>query len=244
MLIDSARCHLTLNVKNELLINDIEVIFIPPRLTNLLQPADVSWFRSLKNTYQKKWCNWLIRGDNKTFTPAGNMRSPGYAQSIEWITEAWLNFEENILVSSFSQCGITSSTNLHQTLKQLLDVKDPTIYSTIVEDEAPSDELEAEFDASGAFENEEDGEELEELEIADVETSSVSQHDEILTSGQPTPAITVHTRGATAQRVRIQRMNAAVAANMFDDHGAANTRTVTESDDEPMDDEDDAITAE
>ena len=58
LLIDSARCHLTAPVYNYCAENGIVLLFIPPRLTNLLQPADVAWFASLKKGYRKKWNNW------------------------------------------------------------------------------------------------------------------------------------------------------------------------------------------
>ena len=45
----------------------------------------------------------------KSFTPAGNLRSSGYAKAITWISEIWYAFGRNILVRSFDQYGITSS---------------------------------------------------------------------------------------------------------------------------------------
>ena len=56
--------------------------------TNLLQPADVSWMRPLKRAYHQKWQHWLIN-EEKSFTPAGNLRSPGYALVINWISQIW-----------------------------------------------------------------------------------------------------------------------------------------------------------
>ena len=37
--------------------------FCTPRLTNLLQPADVCWFSSIKKTYKEKWNHWYIYGE-------------------------------------------------------------------------------------------------------------------------------------------------------------------------------------
>jgi len=51
LLIDSATCHLTKNVKDFCYENNIFLCFIPPRLTNLLQPADVVWFCLIKKKY-------------------------------------------------------------------------------------------------------------------------------------------------------------------------------------------------
>ncbi|RNA05625.1 Pogo transposable element with [Brachionus plicatilis] len=46
LIIDSARCHLTAQVESFCVENGISLFFVPPGLTNMLQPADVSWFAS------------------------------------------------------------------------------------------------------------------------------------------------------------------------------------------------------
>ncbi|RNA04042.1 Pogo transposable element with, partial [Brachionus plicatilis] len=55
LIIDHAKCHLTLKVKQYCNDNNIELFYIPPRLTNILQPADVMWFRSFKRRYHEMW---------------------------------------------------------------------------------------------------------------------------------------------------------------------------------------------
>lgn len=45
---DSARCHLTSQVKQKAKDVKLSTLVIPPRMTNLLQPADVCWFSSIK----------------------------------------------------------------------------------------------------------------------------------------------------------------------------------------------------
>ncbi|CAF0902923.1 unnamed protein product, partial [Brachionus calyciflorus] len=47
LFLDSARFHTTVFVKNTLKNLNIVPVFIPPRFTNLIQPADVCWFASL-----------------------------------------------------------------------------------------------------------------------------------------------------------------------------------------------------
>ena len=54
LLIDHSTCHLTTKVKLALKSRN-KANFIPKRLTNLLQPADVSWMRPLKHAYHVKW---------------------------------------------------------------------------------------------------------------------------------------------------------------------------------------------
>jgi hypothetical protein len=51
---DSAKCHTTPKVLNHLEKNNIEAIIVPPRFTNLIQPADVIRFSLLKGAYHGK----------------------------------------------------------------------------------------------------------------------------------------------------------------------------------------------
>ena len=48
LLIDCAKCHEKATVKTYCTKKNIRIMFVPKRLTNLLQPADVMWFASIK----------------------------------------------------------------------------------------------------------------------------------------------------------------------------------------------------
>ncbi|CAF1110790.1 unnamed protein product, partial [Brachionus calyciflorus] len=133
LIIDSARCHLTLQVESFCSENDIILIFVPPRLTNLLQPADVSWFASLKKGYRRVWNNWYLN-DERVFTKQGNAKSPGYAKCIEWLSQLWVDFKSESIVKSFVDCGINTHringekieidfNQLHGPLKEMLKKK-------------------------------------------------------------------------------------------------------------------------
>ena len=87
--------------------NKVELSFFPPRMTSLLQPADVSWFRSLKAQYHNKWQEWYLT-EPKSFTKSNNMKSPGYGRVIQWISQIWAQFDSKIIVNSFASTGITS----------------------------------------------------------------------------------------------------------------------------------------
>jgi len=76
-------------------------------MTPFLQPADQSWMRPLKVAYFKKWNNWLVHAA-KSYTAAGNLRSPGYAQAVIWISEVWADLDASLIANSFQFCGITS----------------------------------------------------------------------------------------------------------------------------------------
>ncbi|CAF0967901.1 unnamed protein product [Brachionus calyciflorus] len=102
---DSVRCHKTSLVENTFRKLNIRLIFIPPRFTNLLQPADFCWFSSLKKAYTSKWNDWYLNGE-KTYTKYGNRKSPGYVKCISWLQyslHSSLNFilNNNPLISDY-----------------------------------------------------------------------------------------------------------------------------------------------
>jgi len=76
LVLDQATCHLTKEVKDVMKQHKIEVQYVPKRLTNLLQPADISWMRTLKAAYHVKWNDWMLNSPH-TVTVHGNLRSPG-----------------------------------------------------------------------------------------------------------------------------------------------------------------------
>jgi hypothetical protein len=139
LLLDSAACHKASYVHRNLEKNSIAKHIIPAGFTNLLQPADVCWFSFIKNKLHERWTDWYIN-DEKTFTKANNMRSPGYANVIKWISDVWDEMDENIIRKSFDQCGITSDNQLHSVLNTIL--QENSVMTDFVCDEHASDEFE------------------------------------------------------------------------------------------------------
>ena len=121
LLFDCAPCHCTSVVSNAFAAANVNPIFVPKRLTNLLQPADIAWFRPLKALYSNYWNNWFVNSE-KSYTKSGNIRSPGYAQIINWVSEIWEAFDPMIIKNSFDQAGITSNMIdvFHRQLKHFI----------------------------------------------------------------------------------------------------------------------------
>lgn len=122
LFLDSSKCHLTSKVTTECInMNKLHIgkYIIPPRMTNLLQPADVSWFKSIKNSYRQGCSSWFMY-ENRTYTVHGNAKSPGYEWCINKLSEIWRNFSVDQISNSFDKCGISSSNDLHSVLKHVL----------------------------------------------------------------------------------------------------------------------------
>ena len=90
--LDNARGHKRNDVLSEFKRHWIKVHFLPARMTAFTQPADCSWFISLKSKYHRNWQEWLLN-EPKSFTKSNNPKSPGYAKSINWISQIWHEFE-------------------------------------------------------------------------------------------------------------------------------------------------------
>lgn len=121
LFIDSAPCHKKSELKTLVNSKHIKLNYIPPSMTNLLQPADVGWMGPIKKKFIDSWNNWYIN-DDKTFTRSNNLRSPGYEKVIDWIARAWEDLNPEIIKSSFEWCGITTSRRdeFHSALRQML----------------------------------------------------------------------------------------------------------------------------
>lgn len=77
LIIGRATCHTTAKVMTFCHDHNIDLQYIPGRMTNLLQPADVAWFATIKKAYREKWNHWFTF-DIKEFTRNNNMKSPGF----------------------------------------------------------------------------------------------------------------------------------------------------------------------
>ena len=63
LILDNATCHKSAAFRAACAEENIILSFIPPRMTPLLQPADVSWFAVLKKKYVDFWRDWLVFGE-------------------------------------------------------------------------------------------------------------------------------------------------------------------------------------
>lgn len=135
---DHAPCHSTSLVRNSCISNNIEITYIPKRLTNMLQPADVAWMRPLKIAFHRLWNDWMVNTP-KSHTKFGNVKSPGYALAINWIAQIWQNMDSNLLASSFDQSGLTTNNkdHYHRQLKHFIETNE--LIDDVADDDGTSD---------------------------------------------------------------------------------------------------------
>ena len=101
-----------------------------------------SQMKALKDNYILLWNDWMINAP-KSFTSSNNIRSPGYALVIEWISKIWTNFSRDTLRNSFAQCGIVTSDPrlFHNQLRHFVKTR------TLIDDIETAEEQIFEFHA-------------------------------------------------------------------------------------------------
>ena len=127
--------------------------------------------RPFKSKYFGKWNHWLIHAP-KTFTAARNMRSPGYALVLQWISEAWADIDPNLIARSFDHCEITSS-RLIDFNNQLRHFVRTTELVDEIQPEEPSDNQ-----GVNVFENEGDDWDAQTQAILDSDSDNDNEEDE------------------------------------------------------------------
>ena len=55
-----------------------------------------------------------------SYTTKENMRSPGYSNVINWVSEIWQDLDQNLLRDSFYNCGLVENSNLNSVLNKLI----------------------------------------------------------------------------------------------------------------------------
>ena len=87
----------------------------------MVQPADVGIFHILKAGLHAKWDRWFLDEEHQ-FTNNMNLKSPGYAKVIVWLSELWEEFDSAVRKKSFVNCGITSLRvdELHSVLRAIV----------------------------------------------------------------------------------------------------------------------------
>ena len=95
---------------------------LPKRMTGISQLADTHWFAIIKRAYRALWNQWY-GADLRTYTPAGNMRSPSYMLIISWLSHIWEALDPELIRNSFDQTGISNENENHltSTLRSILD---------------------------------------------------------------------------------------------------------------------------
>ena len=104
---DSAPVHISEEIKILYLSNKKRLLFIPPGLTNVLQPLDVTINNLFKEGIRNRYGEYIIK--NKDMHNKVNRED-----IIKWITDVWYSDKiiSNIsIINTFKACGISNNIN-------------------------------------------------------------------------------------------------------------------------------------
>ena len=105
LIMDSAPVHISEEIKNLYLSNNKRLLFIPPGLTSVLQPLDLSINKLFKEGIRYKYAEYLIK--NKDTSNKVNRED-----IIKWISDVWYSdkiISKISIINTFKACGISNN---------------------------------------------------------------------------------------------------------------------------------------
>jgi hypothetical protein len=154
LVIDSATPHRNIGFKKSMAkYNDTKVEIIPSGMTPLIQPADLSWNRSVKSSIKRQWSEWMAAPkDSIELNKSGAIKRPSYALVAKWCLRAWKELPKKQIIDSFAFCNMgpkRDDSAVHSKLRDVLSK------GTVPEPESE--------EPTGLTDNESDNEESEEV---------------------------------------------------------------------------------
>ena len=101
---------------------------VPPVLTSVCQPADVTWFGTLKRRIRDKWVQFVVQQlkdhDAKAYHTPFKLLPPSRSDAVNWACKSWQQLGPRIVKSGFKQRTIPDNIpELHQDeLVELLQI--------------------------------------------------------------------------------------------------------------------------
>lgn len=110
LVLDSARCHLTDNVKAEIQQHS-KLAVIPGGLTRFLQPLDISVNKPFKDNLKAHWEEWMSDSRNDQFTLSGRKKRASYETVAEWVRKSFDAVPSSCIINGFRR-ALTDETVL------------------------------------------------------------------------------------------------------------------------------------
>ncbi|CAG8481124.1 4915_t:CDS:2, partial [Ambispora gerdemannii] len=103
LLIDNAKCHEADNINK---LSNIQIHFLPPNTTSIIQPLDQKILYSLKAQYKKILCSKKIAAYEKLIDQEGELRKTSIYNAILYISRAWNIVSSEIIKHSWTWSDI------------------------------------------------------------------------------------------------------------------------------------------
>ena len=102
LIFDSARCHITDEVK-QFCRQHTKIAVIPGGLTKILQPLDVGINKPFKDNLKDGWERWMANETNATYTKSGIRRRMRYQEAARLVSESFYSISTDTILHSFEK---------------------------------------------------------------------------------------------------------------------------------------------
>jgi hypothetical protein len=80
-------------------------MYVPPGLTSISQPADVSWNRPLKVSLRNEWQKYMMQQIDNSNHPGWRLESPSRSNIAHWVKNAWNSLTPATIANGFKKAG-------------------------------------------------------------------------------------------------------------------------------------------
>uniref|UniRef100_A0A0K0FPR9 DDE-1 domain-containing protein n=1 Tax=Strongyloides venezuelensis TaxID=75913 RepID=A0A0K0FPR9_STRVS len=102
IIMDSARCHITDVVKEEVR-KTSKLAIIPGGLTKFLQPLDVSVNKPFKENLRSRWKAWMCNQEAAEYTINGRRKRASYVMVAKWVKASFEAISTNTIIHGFNK---------------------------------------------------------------------------------------------------------------------------------------------
>ena len=100
LILDSARCHLTDNVR-KFYKEHTKVAVIPAGMTKYLQPLDVGINKPFKDNLKRGWKAWMNDTTKAQYTKSGIRKRMSYGEVAQLVSESFYSISQQTIQNSF-----------------------------------------------------------------------------------------------------------------------------------------------
>ena len=108
LVLDAFKGHLSPEVKNELALQNTDLVVIPRGMTSKLQVLDVVVNKPFKDNIRKLYSDWLLNKDHP-LTPSGKIKKPSVTLLCEWILASWSTISSESIINGFKKCCVSNA---------------------------------------------------------------------------------------------------------------------------------------
>ncbi|KUF89098.1 hypothetical protein AM588_10005274 [Phytophthora nicotianae] len=141
LLLDDFSAHWTDEVKEHAKNLSVHLMPVPPGLTSVCQPADISWFRPFKQRLRRQWVNELqqqlrAHHEQREQTPF-QLVAPKRKDAITWAMSSWRSLGSSVIRSGFSglhKVGSSAAVAVTETVEPENDLVEALELANVVEE--------------------------------------------------------------------------------------------------------------